>query len=43
MGAKQLLSLLDYMDDFVLGYEDAEVPERVPSDDDIDTLVNIAI
>ena len=43
MGAKQLLSLLDYMDDSILGYEDAEVPERVPSDDDIDTLVNIAI
>ena len=43
MGAKQLLSLLDYMDDSILGYENAEIPERVPSDDDIDTLVNIAI
>lgn len=43
MGAKQLLSLLDYMDDSILEYENAEIPERVPSDDDIDTLVNIAI
>ena len=43
MGAKQLISLLDYMDDSILEYENAEIPERVPSDDDIDTLVNIAI
>lgn len=37
-----LLSL-DYMDDSILEYENAEIPERVPSDDDIDTLVNIVI
>lgn len=43
MGAKQIISLLDYMDASILGYENAEVPERVPRDADIDTLVNIAI
>ncbi len=43
MGAKQLLSLLDYMDDKLLGYEDTVVLERVPGNDDINTLVNIAI
>lgn len=43
MGAKQFLSLLDYMDDFMLGYEDAELPDRVPRDADIDTLADLAI
>lgn len=43
MGAKQLLVLLDYMDHKISEDYDAEIPERVPGENDIDTLVNIAI
>ena len=42
-GAKQFLELLDYMDDMILGYENATPPKRVPGGEDIDTLVHIAI
>jgi hypothetical protein len=42
LGAKQLLSFLIYMD-AVLFEEECELPERLPSDEDIDTLVNMAI
>ncbi len=42
LGAKQLLSLLAYMDSTLLGRE-CEMPERLPSDEDIETLVNMAI
>lgn len=43
MGAKQLISLLEFMDATVMGHEDKILPERLPLDDDIDVLVNIAI
>ena len=42
LGAKQLLSFLMYMDASLFD-EESELPERLPSDDDIDTLVNMAI
>lgn len=42
LGAKQLLSLLIYMDASLQG-EERELPERLPSDEDLDTLVNMAI
>ncbi len=42
LGAKQLLSLLIYMDASLQGKE-CELPERLPSDEDLDTLVNMAI
>lgn len=42
VGAKQIMSLLNYMDSEKFG-EEAELPERLPSDNDIDTLVNMAI
>lgn len=43
VGAKQLLSLLTYMDALLTGKEDAKIPERLPANKDIDTLVNMAI
>lgn len=43
LGAKQLLAFLKYMDDRILGSKQAVCPKRFPSDDDIDTLVNMAI
>lgn len=42
LGAKQLLSLLIYMDASI-SEEECELPERLPSDEDIDTLANMAI
>ena len=42
LGAKQLLSLLIYMDASI-SEEECELPERLPSDEDLDTLVNMAI
>ncbi len=41
VGAKQILILLKYMDSGK--DENVELPDRLPSDDDVDTLVNMAI
>jgi hypothetical protein len=43
LGAKQFITLLDFMDSTVIGNEDKVIPERLPMDDDIDILVNMAI
>lgn len=43
LGAKQLLGFLQYMDSRILGTDGGSIPDRLPSDTDIDTLVNIAI
>lgn len=42
-GAKQLLVFLKYMDNQMLQNDDGFIPERLPSDADINILVNIAI
>lgn len=43
LGAKQILSFLQYMDGRQLNAAEPELPERLPSDEDMDTLVNMAI
>lgn len=45
MGAKQLLNLLEYIDliKYGCGNVNANVPERIPNESDIDVLVDMAI
>lgn len=42
IGAKQIICFLEYMDSKILN-RTCELPERLPSEDDIETLVNMAI
>lgn len=43
VGAKQLLVLLKLMDAMALRLETEEIPERVPDDEELEVLVNMAI
>lgn len=43
LGAKQLLAFLKFMDDKILAVDEIIVPQKLPSNSDIDTMVNIAI
>lgn len=43
VGAKQLLVLLKLMDAIALRLETEEIPERVPDDEELEVLVNMAI